>query len=108
MTGLTTAPHSYYQPTGTGDSYVVPDAKNIVIFDPPGGPFASFTVTMPMNPVADQEVGFTSTATIVEVILHARPGHQFGRNTSMTSISANGAGQRFVWRGGASTWYQVP
>ena len=107
MTGIVAGPHAYYKPTGIGDSYTVPDARSIIIFDPIV-PFAAFTITMPRNPVPDQEITFTSTATIVEIILHAQPGQNFAPNTSMSAISSNGSGQRFVWRAPTATWYQVP
>lgn len=108
MTTIMAPQHNYYQPFGAGDSYTVPDGRFAIIFDPPGGAFSGFTITMPRNPVADQWLTFTSTSVISGVIMHGQPGQNFGANTALTSISPTAAGQRFVWRAPSNTWYQMP
>lgn len=100
--------HNFYQPSGAGDSYRVMDQRYVIVFDPPGGAFSGFTITMPPNPYDNHRISFTATATISGVVLRGSPGQGFGANTSMTSISPTGAGQNFIYRASAATWYQMP
>jgi hypothetical protein len=100
--------HHYYQPIGSGDSITIPASRYVLVLDPPGGNFSGFTLTMPPNPMDNQLLFVTATATISGVILHAQPGQNLGANTSLTTISPTGAGQTFVYRGANSTWYQMP
>lgn len=112
MVGLTTTVRSAYvtgfSPNGT---YQVQDGQSMIIFDPAStiGTFSPYNINLPLHPLEDQTVHFTTTATIsgvtfsaiYPVVVHNSFNTIY---TSNSSTSASG----FIFKIGNNAWFAIP